>query len=67
MCLKNDGIEDTEHFLLQCHVYSEQRRDLLGAIKCFNYITSQVCQIILLCELCCMVMKDLRITRIDKS
>ena len=33
MCLINDGIEDTEHFLLQCHAYSEQRRDLLGAIN----------------------------------
>ena len=32
MCLINDGIEDIEHFLLQCHAYSEQRRDLLGAI-----------------------------------
>ena len=33
MCLINDGIEDTEHFLLQCHAYSEHRRDLLGAIN----------------------------------
>ena len=33
ICLINDGIEDTEHFLLQCHEYSEQRRDLLGAIN----------------------------------
>ena len=33
MCLINDGIEDIEHFLLQCHAYSEQRRDLLGAIN----------------------------------
>ena len=32
MCLINDGIEDIDHFLLQCHAYSEQRRDLLGAI-----------------------------------
>ena len=33
MCLINDGIEDTEHFLLQCHAYDDQRRDLLGAIN----------------------------------
>ena len=28
MCLINDGIEDTEHFLLQCHAYEDQRHDL---------------------------------------
>ena len=28
-----DGIEDNEHFLLQCHAYNEQKRDLLGAIN----------------------------------
>ena len=33
MCLINDGIEETEHFLLQLHAYSEQRCDLLGAIN----------------------------------
>ena len=33
MCLINDGIEDIDHFLLKCHAYSEQRRDLLGAIN----------------------------------
>ena len=32
MCLVNDGIEDTEHFLLHCHAYDDQRYDLLGAI-----------------------------------
>ena len=42
MCLINYGIEDIEHFLLQCHAYSEQRRDLLGAIivlRQFNNIS----------------------------
>ena len=29
----NDGIENTEHFLLKCHAYVDQRRDLLGAIN----------------------------------
>ena len=33
MCLINDGIEDTEHFLLQCHTYEDQRRDLLGTVN----------------------------------
>ena len=33
MCLINDGIEDTEHFLLQCHAYESQRRDLLGTVN----------------------------------
>ena len=33
MCLINDGIEDTEHFLLQCHAYEDQRRDLLGTVN----------------------------------
>ena len=29
----NDGIENTEHFLLQCHAYSGQRRGLNNAIN----------------------------------
>ena len=33
MCLINDGIEDTEHFLLQCHAYEDQRRELLGTVN----------------------------------
>ena len=33
MCLIIDGIEDTEHFLLQCHAYEDQRRDLLGTVN----------------------------------
>ena len=32
-CLINDGIEDTEHFLLQCHAYEDRRRDLLGTVN----------------------------------
>ena len=28
----NEGIEDTEHFLLQCHAYESQRRDLLREV-----------------------------------
>ena len=31
MCLINDGIEDTEHFLLKYHAYEDQRHNLLGA------------------------------------
>ena len=33
MCPVNDGIEDTEHFLLHYHAYDDLRRDLLGAIN----------------------------------
>ena len=33
MCLTNDGIEDTEFFLLKCHAYDNQRRDLFSAIN----------------------------------
>ena len=32
-CLINNGIEDTEHFLLQCNAYEDQRRDLLGTVN----------------------------------
>ena len=33
MCPINDGIEDTEHFLLQYHAYENQRRDILGTVN----------------------------------
>ena len=33
MCPINDGIEDTEHFLLLCHAYDEARRDLLNSVN----------------------------------
>ena len=33
MCSINDGIEDTEHFLLLCHSYDVQRQDLLDTIN----------------------------------
>ena len=33
MCLINDGIEDTEHFLLSCHLYDVQRHALLGTVS----------------------------------
>ena len=33
MCLVNGGIEDTEHFILNCHAYDDQRCYLLGAIN----------------------------------
>ena len=33
MCPINDGIEDTEHFLLHCYAYEDLRRDPLGAIN----------------------------------
>ena len=32
MCPTNDGIEDTEHFLLLCPCFDAHRRDLLAGI-----------------------------------
>ena len=33
MCSINDGIEDTEHFLLLCNSFTEQRHDLLASVN----------------------------------
>ena len=33
MCPSNDGVEDTEHFLLHCHSYNAYRTDLLDSIN----------------------------------
>ena len=33
MCPTNDGIEDTEHFLLLCPSFDIQRRDLLAGFS----------------------------------
>ena len=33
LCLTNDGIGDTEHFLLLCHSFKESRRSLLAVVK----------------------------------
>ena len=33
MCPTNDGIEDTEHFLLLCPSFGVQRRDLLAEVS----------------------------------
>ena len=32
MCPINEGLEDTEHFILSCHSFEEQRRDLLACV-----------------------------------
>ena len=32
MCPSNDGVEDTEHYLLLCQTYEEPRRDLLNGL-----------------------------------
>ena len=32
MCPANDGIEDTEHFLLLCHPFNDHRRSLLSGV-----------------------------------
>ena len=33
MCPTNDGVEDTEHFLLLCPSFDIQRRDLLAGVS----------------------------------
>ena len=33
MCPINDGIENTEHFLLHCHSYNLQRNNLLNHVQ----------------------------------
>ena len=33
MCPINDGVEDTEHFLLLCRRYDEQRKGLLDTVR----------------------------------
>ena len=33
LCPINDGIEDTEHFLLLCHSFNAPRRSLLAGVK----------------------------------
>ena len=33
MCSSHDGIEDTEHFLLLCHSFEENRRNLLACVN----------------------------------
>ena len=67
MCLKNDGIKDSEQFLLKRHAYDNQRRDLLGAInEVVQFIAAQTCQIKPLCTLYDLVITDLPIIKIDK-
>ena len=33
MCPSNDGVEDTEHYLLLCNSYEEPRRELLNSLN----------------------------------
>ena len=33
LCPINDGVEDTEHFLLHCHSYHQQRNSLLSRVQ----------------------------------
>ena len=33
MCPAHDGIEDAEHFLLLCHSFEENRRNLLASVN----------------------------------
>ena len=44
MCPTNDGVEDTEHFLLHCPSFDKERRDLLAGVfsllRPYGYIDS---------------------------
>ena len=40
MCPMNDGIENTEHFLLLCPAFEVQRRNLLAGIRPYVQINS---------------------------
>ena len=33
LCAINDGVEDTEHYFLLCHVYDVFRNDLLNSVN----------------------------------
>ena len=33
LCPSNDGVEDTEHFLLHCHSYDAYKKDLLVCVN----------------------------------
>ena len=33
MCPANDGVDDTEHYLLLCQSYEEPRRDVLNGVN----------------------------------
>ena len=54
LCLINDGVEDTEHFLLLCRAYDIHRRDLLDSVNAMlrprglsNPLNKQLLQILL--------------------
>ena len=42
MCPTNDGIEDTEHFLLHCPSFNIQRRDLLAGVSVVLQLLVQI-------------------------
>ena len=42
MCPTNDGIEDTEHFLLLCHSFDIFRRDLLAGVSNLLRLFAQI-------------------------
>ena len=54
LCPIDDGVEDTEHFLLLCHAYDEERLDLLNSVNAIlhhhgliNFTNENLLQILL--------------------
>ena len=55
----NDGIEDTEHFLLLCPSFAVPRKDLLtGVLLQFDHLVIQISRIMFYCRFHCMLMKN---------
>ena len=59
MCPTNDGVEDTEHFLLLCPSFDIQRQDLLASISVVlrPFAKSTVFLTVFYCNFYCMVIK----------
>ena len=38
-CVINDGVDDTKHYLLSCHLYDAHRHDLLNSVNALFHQT----------------------------
>ena len=63
----NDGIEDTEHFLLLCPSFDIQRRDLLAGVPLHydHFLKSTAFLTTFLYNFCYMVIKTFQMTLIE--
>ena len=66
MCPTNDGVEDTEHFLLHCPSFDEERRDLLaGDFRYCDHMDISMLQTSFLPTFYCMAIKVFLMTLIE--